>query len=146
MESESKRRIPKILVKALKATVKGVIIYAIYFVLSLFLAPISEFIPGFQQMIETFVMIYIVFVVIAELTSDSILQHFFNGAKALFVIAYLMLSLRTGIFGFTLQSVNLLIDFRLFLMVAVLLELVTLAKSMLQAVDYMNERTELTKI
>jgi uncharacterized ion transporter superfamily protein YfcC len=146
MESDNKRKIPKILVKALKAAAKGVVIYAIYFVVSLFLAPVSEFIPGFQQMIETFVMIYIVFVVIAELTSDSIFQHFFNGAKVLFVIAYLMLSLRTGIFGVTIQNVNLLIDFRLFLMVAVLLELVNLAKSMLQAVNYMNERTELTKI
>jgi cation transporter-like permease len=137
------KRKPSILRRALKATVEGTILYAVYFVLSQFLAPLSEFVPGFQQIIETFVTVYIILIIVAELTSGSILQHFFNATKALFIIAYLMVSLGTGIFSLTFQGLNFVVDIRLFLIIALLLSLVGLAKSVLQTIDYVNERAEL---
>ena len=70
-----------ILHRALKATVEGVALYVIHFFLSQFLASLSEFVPGFQRMVETFVMIYIVLIIIAELTAGSILQHIFNATR-----------------------------------------------------------------
>ena len=145
-KSESKKTLRKITFKALKATIKGVLFYAIYFVLWMFLAPISEVIPGFQQMIETFVIIYIILMIIGELASGTIFQYFFNAAKALFVICYLILSLNGGIFGVTFQNISLSIDLRLFLTIATLLSLLGLAKSVLQAVNYLNERTEYARI
>lgn len=140
--TNSKRK-PSILRRALKATVEGTILYAVYFVLSQFLAPLSEYVSGFQQIIETFVTVYIILIIVAELTSGSILQHFFNAAKALFIIAYLMVSLGTGIFSLTFQGLNFVVDIRLFLIIALLLSLVGLAKSVLQTIDYVNERAEL---
>ena len=140
-----KKKIRNFTFKALKATVKGILFYAIYFVLWMFLAPISDMVPGFQQMIETFVMAYILLMIVGELASGTIFQYFFNVAKALFVIGYLIFSLNGGIFGLTFQNVSLMVDLRLFLAIAMLLSLLGLAKSVLQAINYMNEKVEYTR-
>jgi hypothetical protein len=144
--NDFKKRVRNFTFKALKATVKGILFYGIYFVLWMFVAPISEIAPGFQQMIETFVMVYIFLIIIGELTSGTIFQYFFNVAKALFVIGYLIFSLKGGIFGLTFQNVSLMVDLRLFLVIAMLLGLLGLAKSVLQAINYMNEKAEYTRI
>jgi len=140
--NDFKKRVRNFTFKALKATVKGILFYGIYFVLWMFVAPISEMVPSFQQMIETFVMVYILLIIIGELTSGTIFQYFFNVAKALFVIGYLIFSLKGGIFGLTFQNVSLMVDLRLFLVIAMLLGLLGLAKSVLQAINYMNEKAE----
>ena len=136
-----KKRVQKITFKALKATLKGVVFYAIYFVLSMFLTSVSEIVPGFQQMIETFVMVYIFLIIVGELASGTVFQHFFNAAKALFVILYLIFSLKSGIMGITFQNVNLIVDLRLFLIIAMLLSLLGFAKSILQTINFLNEKT-----
>jgi hypothetical protein len=128
--------------KATKATVKGIIAYIIYFAAWSILSPLSQLIPSLQQMIETFVVIYVVLMIFGELTSGTIYQHFFNGAKALFVIAYLMMSLKGGMFSTSFENVSLMIDLRLFVVLAMLIGLLGLAKSVLQAVDFMNEKAE----
>lgn len=137
-----KKRVQKITFKALKATLKGVVFYAIYFVLSMFLTSVSEIVPGFQQMIETFVMVYIFLIIVGELASGTVFQHFFNAAKALFVILYLIFSLKSGIMGITFQNVNLIVDLRLFLIIAMLLSLLGFAKSILQTINFLNEKTD----
>jgi hypothetical protein len=144
--NDFKKRVRNFTFKALKATVKGILLYGIYFVLWVSLAPISEMVPGFQQMIETFVMVYILLIIVGELTSGTIFQYFFNVAKALFVIGYLIFSLKGGIFGLTFQNVSLMVDLRLFLAIAMLLSLLGLAKSVFQAINYMNEKAEYTTI
>ena len=145
-DNDFKKRVRNFMFKALKASVKGILFYAIYFVLWMFLAPISDMVPGFQQMIETFVMVYILLMIVGELASGTIFQYFFNVAKALFVIGYLIFSLKGGIFGLTFQNVSLMVDLRLFLAIAMLLSLLGLAKSVLQAINYMNEKAEYTRI
>jgi len=145
-KNDSKKRVRNFTFKALKATVKGILCYGIYFVLWMFLAPIAEIIPGFQQMVETFVIVYIIFIIIGELTSGTIFQYCFNVARALFVIGYLIFSLNGGIFGLTFENVSFMIDLRLFLAIATLLGLLGLAKSVLQAVNYMSEKAECTPI
>jgi uncharacterized ion transporter superfamily protein YfcC len=136
------KRLQKFTRKALKATIKSVLFYGIYFVLSMLLAPVSEIVPGFQQMIEVFVMVYIFLMVIGELTAGTIVHHFFNGAKALFVILYLIFALNDGIVGITVQNINLIVDLRLFLVVAMLLSLLGFAKSVLQTINFLNEKAE----
>jgi len=137
-----KKHLQKITFKASKATLKGVVFYAIYFVLSMFLTSISETVPGFRQMVETFVMVYIFLIIVEELTSGTVFQHFFNAAKALFVILYLIFSLKSGIMGITFQNVNLIVDLRLFLIIAMLLSLLGFAKSILQTINFLNEKTD----
>src|SRR5271157_216466 len=129
--------------KALKATIKGTVLYAAYFVLSQFLSPLSEYVPGFQQIIETFVTVYIILIIIAELTSGSILQHFFNAAKALFIVAYIAASLGTGTFNLTMGTLSFAVNIQVFLIIAMMLGLVGLAKSVMQTINYLNEKAEL---
>jgi hypothetical protein len=140
--NDFKKKVRNFTFKALKATVKGILVYGIYFVLWMFLAPVSEMVPGFQQMVETFVMVYIALMIVGELTSGTIFQYFFSVAKALFVIGYLIFSLNGGILGLTFQNVSLMVDLRLFLAIAMLLSLLGLAKSVLQAINYMSEKAE----
>jgi len=144
--NDFKKRVRNFTFKALKATVNGVLFYGIYFVLWMYLAPISQMVPGLQQMVETFVMVYILLIILGELTSKTVFQYFFNMAKAMFVIGYLIFSFKSGIFGLTFQNIRLMIDFRLFLVIAMLLSLLGLAKSVFQAINYMNERAECTSI
>jgi hypothetical protein len=43
--------------------------------------------------------------------SGTIYQHFFNAAKALFVISYLILSLKGGIMGVTFENMSCLLTY-----------------------------------
>ncbi|MCJ7699383.1 hypothetical protein MUO56_03955 [Candidatus Bathyarchaeota archaeon] len=132
----------KILFRASKATIKGSIFYGVYFLLSQYMAPIFTVVPSFQQTIESFVIAYTVLLIAGELTGGTVYQHFLNVAKALFVVGYLMLSMKSGVIELTLSSIRIAVDFRLILTAAVLLSLLGVAKAVLQAVDYMSEKAE----
>ena len=144
--TNSKSNIRRIVSKALKAAIKGAIFYVVYIVLSQLLAPISEYVPNIQQIIETFATVYISLVILTELASGTIFQYVLNTAKSLFVIAYVILSLKTGVFALTAENMSLVIDLRLFLAIGMLLGLLGLAKSVMQTINYVNERAELTQL
>jgi len=132
--------------KILKATIKAALLYGVYFVLSMFLAPISDVVPGFQQMVETFVTVYLFLMILGEITSGTVFQHFFGAAKALFVILYLIFSLNGGVITLYFQGAQLMVDIRLFLMVAILLSLLGFAKSVLQAINFLNEKAQMESL
>lgn len=141
-----KDRLGDVTGRALKAMVKALIFYAIYLVILTFLTPVSDVIPGLQQIIETFVMVYIFLVVVGEILSRTIFQQLFNVAKALFVVIYLLFSLKGGTVSTTFQNVKLTLDLHLFLMAAILLSLSGLAKSMFQAINFLSEKAEPSRI
>jgi len=141
-KNDFKTNLRKIVFRALKGTIKGVLFYALYLVLFRFLVPIPDIVPGFQQAIETFVMIYVFLIIADGLTSGTIFHHFFNATRALFVIGYLIFSLKGGILGVPFQNVNLTVDLRLFLTIAIFLSFLGFAKSVLQAINYLNEKSE----
>jgi hypothetical protein len=145
-KKDFRKSLREITFKALKATIKGVIFYGIYFVLSIFLTPISEIFPNFQKAIEIFVTTYILLIIAETLTSGTILQYFFNTAKTLFVIFYLIFLLKGGVIGTNFQGVSLVVDVRLFLVISMLLNLLGLAKSVLQAINFMNEKAESIRV
>ncbi len=142
-DQQAARRLhDKIPGRILKAAVKSIIVYAIYFGLTSFLAPAYQIVPELQQTIETFVILYISLMIVAELTAGTIIQHLFNVGRALFVILYMIFALGGGTFSTTYEGIGLTIDLSLFLMAAILLGLLGLAKSILQAVDFMHQKTE----
>ena len=134
----------KIGVRALKAAAKGILVYVLYFVLSLFLAPFMEMVPTLQQSIEAFVTLYLILMVIGDFMADTIYHYFFRAGKSLFVIFYLILSLKSGVVSTAFGSINLLVDLRLFLVIAMLLSLLGLARSVFQAINFMNEKASIT--
>ena len=141
-----KERLRRITLKILKATIKAALLYGVYFALSMFLAPISDVVPGFQQMVETFVTVYLFLIILGEITSGTVFQHFFGAAKALFVILYLIFSLNGGVITLYFQGAQLMVDIRLFLMVAILLSLLGFAKSVLQAINFLNEKAQMESL
>ncbi|MEM2118247.1 MAG: hypothetical protein QW386_04430 [Candidatus Bathyarchaeia archaeon] len=142
-----KTKLKKFTFKALKATVKGVIFYVVYFVLwTMFLAQAAALVPGLQQIIEAFVIVYVILMIVGELTSGTIYRFFFDSAKALFVIGYLIFSLKGGVINFSFENINLLVDLRIFLSIAILLSLLGLAKSVLGAINFMSEKAEITYV
>lgn len=145
-DNDSRRRLRKILIRILKATIKGLFFYIIYFGFITFSIQISEIVPNFKQTIETFVLIYIFFIVVGELTSGTIYQHFFNVTRAFYVILYMMYSLGNGIIGFSFEGIHILVDLSLFLMFALLLSLLGLGKTIIQAINFINKKTERTYI
>jgi hypothetical protein len=134
----------KIGFRALKAAAKGILVYVLYFVLSLFLAPFMEMVPTLQQSIEAFVTLYLILMVIGDFLADTIYHYFFGAGKSLFVIFYLILSLKSGVVSTSFGSINLLVDLRLFLVIAMLLSLLGLARSVFQAINFMNEKASIT--
>lgn len=143
-KSDSKAKVKRLVVKALVATGKATLLYVIYFILWTFLDPVSAFLPGLHAMMETFVVVYIALMIVGDLTSGMIFQHFFNTAKALFVICYLLVSLQGGVMTLTFQNINLMVDLRIILTIATILGLLGLAKAMMQTINYLNERSELS--
>jgi hypothetical protein len=132
----------KMVFRASKATIKGSIFYGVYFVLSQFMAPVFTLVPSFQPMIEAFVITYVVLLVAGELTKGTVYQHFLSMSKALFVVGYLMFSMGSGVVNLSMGSVNITVDLRLILTIAVLLGLLGVAKAVLEAVNYMSEKAE----
>ena len=141
-ENCPKGRTRKNVLKVVKAAVKAVIVVVIYAILIQFLAPALSMIPSLQQMIQTFIIVYVVLMIISDLASGTLLQHIFNAAKALFIMVYLVFFLNAGIFQYTFGSLSLTVDLRLFLVIAMMLGLLGLAKSVLQAINYVSERGE----
>lgn len=134
----------KIGFRALKAAAKGILVYILYFVLSSFLAPFMEMVPTLQQSIEAFVTLYLILMVIGDFLADTIYHYFFGAGKSLFVIFYLILSLKSGVVSTSFGSINLLVDLRLFLVIAMLLSFLGLARSVFQAINFMNEKASIT--
>jgi hypothetical protein len=125
-----------------KATVKAVLIYLLYFFLSPMLAPLFEMMPDLLGSIEVFVAIYIVLMILSDITSKTIFQHFFNTARALFFMGYLLLSMGNGVFSTTYENFSLSINLTMFYTIAVTLSLLGLARCILQAINFMHEKTE----
>jgi hypothetical protein len=133
----------KVALRLSKAAIKGVVLVVGYIVLSQFLAPASEFLPGFERMLEAFVIGYLVLIIAHELASDTIVRHFLSAGKTLYVMAYLIYSLQSGIVNVTYNQMNIMIDVRLLLVIATLLCLLGLAKTVLEALHGVNEKAEL---
>jgi hypothetical protein len=142
----TKQKVRNLSFRIVKIALKVAFIAAIYVLCLQILAQISVPIPGFQGIITTFVIVYVVFMVVSDLTSGSILQHFFSGAKSLFVIAYFIFALNSGILDYTFGNINLMIDARFFVMLLMLFGLLGLAKSIVQAINFMNEKLELPMV
>lgn len=135
-----------------KATVKGLLYLLLLYVIPMFfLSQVAGFAPqlsqDFQQRVAIFAAIAIFFAVATELTSGTIYQHGLNIGRALILIIYFVIALDGGILKMDLdviddQRVSLMADLRTYLMILISIDLLGLAKSVLQMVNFLSERTE----
>jgi len=131
------------MVKVLKATVKGVMFFVVYYVCWQFLTSFATIIPGLQQAVQIFVGVYISLIIVGEITAGTIYQYFFGVANDLFVISYLIFSLNGGTFSMMYQNVGLQVDVHLFLIIAMMLSFVGLSKTILQAIGFVSKKAEI---
>ena len=128
--------------KVAKATIKATLFYLIYFLVSPYLAALSALVPGFAETIELFVAVEIVLMILSDLTANTIFQCFFSAGMSLFTIAYLVFALGDGVLNLNLENFSLTVNLTVFYAIAATLGLLGLARSVLQAVNFMSERAE----
>lgn len=143
-KKKGKNIVKDISFKIVKATVKAILVYLIYFLLAPMLAPLFGLIPGFMESIEAFVAVYIVLMILSDITERTIFQYFFSTARTLLFVAYLLLSMGNGIISVSYENFSLTVNLTLFYAIALTLSLIGFARSILQAINFMNERAEVT--
>jgi hypothetical protein len=141
-KKKSQNTIKDISFRIVKATVKAALVYVIYFLLAPLLVPLLELVPGLAGTIESFVIFYNLLMIMGDLTERTIFQYFFSTARSLFVIAYLIISLGDGIINVDYENFSLSVNLTMFYTFAVVLSLLGFARSVLQAINFLNERVE----
>lgn len=141
-EKANRNRIKDLSSRIATTTLKAILISLIYYVISPLVLPFLTFIPGLAETIEIFVMVYIVLMILGDLTAGTIYNCFFNVAKALYVIAYLTFFVGDGSFTASYQNFGLTADLTMLYTIAASLGLLGLAKAVLQAINFMSERAE----
>ncbi len=144
--------IRKMMPRVAKATIKGLLFLLLFYVIPMFfLSQVAGFAPqlseDFQQRVAVFAAIAIFFAVATELTSGTIYQHALNIGRALILVVYFVIALEGGIVKMDLdiiegQQVSIMADLRTYLMILISIDLLGLAKSVLQMVNFLSERTE----
>ncbi|MCW4047103.1 MAG: hypothetical protein NWE99_06030 [Candidatus Bathyarchaeota archaeon] len=128
--------------KVVRASVTAILMYVLYLLVAALLAPVFELVPWLAETIEAFIVVYIVLMILGDLTRGTIFQHFFNVARALFLIAYLLVSMGEGAVSMSYENFNLTINLTMFYAFAVVLSLLGLATTVMKAISYLNERAE----
>jgi hypothetical protein len=142
-----RRMLPRIVKATLKAVLYLVFLYVIpMMIVSQLSAMAPEIFADYMDYLGIFAAIVIFSVVAGELTAGTIFQHAFNIGRALVLIVFFVLALQGGIISqdITAESLRLhfLVDLRIYLAMLISIDLLNLAKSMLQAVSFLSERVE----
>lgn len=134
----------KMIPKVLKATVMGLLwFFLLYSLPTLLLSElVEEVLPGYAQLLSTFAIVIVFFVVVGELLAGTIFQYAFNIGKALVFMAFFIYALNGGSVAFDLEMVHIEADLRVYLAMLLSIDFLGLAKSLLQAIDFTAEKTE----
>ena len=135
-----------------KAIVMGLLYCVLLYVVPMFLvSQASDFAPelfsDYAQVVTMFAAVVIFFVVANQLTSGTIFQHALNVGKALVLIIFFVVALDGGIVRLNLDvtqglPISIMADLRVYLMMLIAIDLMGLAKSVLQAINFLSEKAE----
>ena len=125
-----------------KASAKASLVYLLYFLVASLFTPFFGLVPGLVEMIEVFVAVYVVLMIMGDLTARTIFGCFFDFARAFFVLGYLVFSVGDGMFNMAYENFSLTLNLTLFYAFAALLSMLGLATSVMRAVSFMSERAE----
>ena len=147
-ELNAKLILKTVVPRVLKAAVWGSLTFLIVYYLPMMLYP-QDLLPiDYTTTLFDFAMISIFFVVTGQLFSGTIIGCSFGIARALVVIAYFFMISEGGVFSVTLPisevTVNLTVDISIFLLMVVSVNLLAIAKNLLEAITILTEKS--TKI
>jgi hypothetical protein len=150
-ENDTKSLAKKILPRIAKAAVKAVFYLVLTYVIPMFLiSQMVKFAPGiftgYGQFLGLFTAIILFFVIASELAAGTVIQYGFNIAKALILIMFFVAALNGGIIDLNTslegQPLGLWVDLRVFLLMLITIDLLGLARSLLQTVNFLSESSE----
>ena len=131
-----------LLPRVLKAILKSTIVVILFLVFSQLLTPLDQIYPQATSLIQTYVMILVVFIVLGELAKGTIFQYGLNMGRAFFFIGYTIYALNSGIITETMQSVTFTVNLEIFLMMMILIGTLDFAKSLVQIINHMATKAE----
>lgn len=140
-EQEKLLTVRRMVPRFLKAIVKTAIAYIGFMVFSMIMAPVQG-VYGFQSVFTAFFAAYLFFIFIIEITRGTIYQHVFGIASSLTVVVYFVYMLNSSVISFSVEQVSLMVDLRFFFYVLILGGVLGFAKSILQLLNWVNEREE----
>lgn len=133
--------------RIVKATIKALLYFVFLYVLpTLLIAQVTKIAPelfgNYGQLLKFYVAVIIFFVVASELTSGTIFQYGFAIGKTLILMIFFIFALNGGTMALDFRMIHVLIDLRIILGLVIILDLLELAKSMLQAINFLSEKAE----
>lgn len=134
--------------KVLKAAVKGLIWFFLLFVLptSLLAQLEVEALRGYTELFTTFALIIVFFVVVSELLAGTILKYALDMGKALAFMIFFIYALSGGFVTFDLPlqigTAHIEADLRVYLAMLLTIDFLGLARSVLQAIEFLAGKTE----
>ena len=146
-ESDSNSFIKKWLPRLLKALVWGMLHYLLVYFLPMQIFPVGALpLENVTRLFQLFVMIVVVFAVVSKLFSGTVMEYAVNVVKAVVLIGYFLYVFGRGIFSLAMSisetTVNLEVDLTVFLVVLISLNLLALAKNVLQTLQLLAEKAE----
>lgn len=131
--------------RVLKATVWGSLTFLIVYYIPKMLYPTDLLPVDYATALFDFVIISIFFAVVGQLFSGTIIGCGFGIAKAIVIIAYFFVVSEGGVFSITLPisevTVNLAVDISIFLLMVVSVNLLAIAKNLLEAITLLTEKS-----
>ena len=127
----------------IKAAVKGAVGVLILIVISGFMAPFKEMFPHYGLTLDVFPIVFVFFIVVCELVSGTIFYHILNIINALLLTGYLLYIFSASVLVFNMENITFIVDLRIILSIALLLNLVGFAKALLGLVGYLAENVKM---
>lgn len=145
-KGNKKGLIQKLIPRILKAALWGTLTYVFFYYLPMAMYPMDLLPLEYSQLFYLFAGIVVFFAVITNLFSGTIFECAFSIARALIMIIYFFVAFNGGLMSFTMPlegaTVNLVIDLKAFLVIFILVNLLSIAKGMFRATEFLAKKVE----
>ena len=135
-----------ILPRVLKAIAKSLIVIIAFLILSQMLQPLNQIYPSTTSLIETYVTVYVAFIVLGELTKGTIYQYALGMGRSFFFMGYTIYALNSGIITQTMEGITFSVNLQIFLMMIILIGMLDFARSLIQIINHMATKAETEEI
>lgn len=156
-KGDKKTFVERIMPRVFKAAIMGVITFFLYYMLPTLMfsmfptenlpSEYASFFTEYEQLFYIFAAIIICFAVLIQLASGTIFQHAFSIAKAIILIIYFIYALNGGILTLNVpikeMTINIVANLTAFLVILISVNLLALAKSMLEAINFLSQKANL---
>lgn len=125
----------------LRALAKTAIACFSFMIFSMIASPVQGF-GSLQLVFTVFFAVYTVFLFVIEITRDTVYQHVFSVARSLAAVIYFACLLNTSVISIPVEQLTLAVDLQFFFHVLLLGGILGLGKSILQSLNWINEKEE----